>query len=315
MDPKKLTVNLSKPVSRLDMIKQYCEGREVLDIGCVQHNSDNAVYENWLHGAIASVARRVVGVDYAEQEVEVLAKKGYNVVAKDVTVPFDLGDRFDIVVVGNLIEHLTNFEGFLRNAITHLKPQGRLLISTANPFYREQYFFSAFKNRILVNPEHTCWIDPVTLDQLVSRLGLETEEVWWVGRGWKLSHMILDGRAREFDMFTGKWVFHDNPGPLETVLSRFLPALFRAGFGRRKYTAASERYGAELPRYLYLRLVGMLFEAFWRLYRSLIITSPINRYELFLSVIRKDATSRVSDTNVASVVSPETFSRVKARSQ
>ena len=32
----------------------------------------------------------------------------------------------------------------------------------SNPFYREQYFYVAFKNSLIVNPEHTCWIDPLT---------------------------------------------------------------------------------------------------------------------------------------------------------
>lgn len=204
MDKSVLTANLNAPVSRLEMIRDYCRGKTVLDVGCVQHNACNAVNSNWLHQAIVDVAGSALGVDYLEEDIKKLKERGYRMIAADVTRPLALDMRFDVIVVGNLIEHLSNFEGLMLNIQRLLKPDGYALISTANPFYREQYFYSAFKSDILVNPEHTCWIDPVTMDQLCRRFGLVTDQVRWVKEKWSLGQVILNGDVREFDMFTGR---------------------------------------------------------------------------------------------------------------
>jgi len=45
---------------------------------------------------------------------------------------------------------------------------------------------------------------------------------------------------------------------------------------------------AALPRLLYVYALGAAFSIFWGLYRLLIISSPINKYETFLSVLRSD---------------------------
>ena len=287
MNKPTLTQNLKKPVSRLNLVRQFCEGKDVLDVGCVNHDIENTDGSNWLHSTIVEVAASVLGVDYLEREINELAKRGYRVIASDVTKPLEIDTQFDVIVVGNLIEHLTNFEGLMLNIGRLLKPGGIALISTANPFFREQYFYSAFKNDIIVNAEHTCWIDPVTLDQLAQRFELFTSEVHWIKEKWKLSQVILQDDSRSLDIFTGKWNFYGTPSILERAIAPFLGYVFKAVAPSRFYKRVLE-YGAQAtPRLLYLQIMGSLFGVFWVIYRMCVVTSPINKYELFVSVLKR----------------------------
>lgn len=286
MNKKTLQACLKTPQSRLEIIREFCQGKIVLDIGCVHHDVENADKDAWLHKVVVDVAADALGVDYLEEEVATLAQRGYKMVAGDVNKPLAIDRQFEVIVVGNLIEHLSNFEGLLDNLRRLLRPDGVVLISTANPFFREQYFYSALKNDIIVNPEHTCWIDPVTLDQLCRRFGLETIQVRWVKGGWMLSNTIFNGERQTIDTFTGRWIFHLPPSLLERFVSKCLEVAYRIPLQPARQLRVQKRYGDNLGRYLYLRLKGVFVDAWWWLRRAVIPVSDINRYELYMSVLK-----------------------------
>lgn len=282
-----LREHLAAPQSRRDILLTFCQGKRVLDIGCVQHDAAQSTHENWLHGLIVGMASYVLGVDYLPEAVRDLREKGYNVIVGDVNKPLPIDDKFDVIIVGNLIEHLSNFEGLLLNIQKLLAKDGVALISTANPFFKEQYFYSALKNSIIVNQEHTCWIDPVTLDQLCVRFGLVTSEVRWVRERWKLSDAIFHGDRQVLDNFTGRWNFLKKPGRFErhfgVPVSRVLLALLPE---RRRVRILGD-YGTDAYRYLYLKFLAIVVDVWWSIRQIAIPSSKINEYELFVSVIRR----------------------------
>jgi SAM-dependent methyltransferase len=221
----RLTLKNLRP--EFEITQRYCRGKSVLDIGCVNHNIENVDAKNWQHAAIVEVASDVLGIDYLQEEVRELANRGFRVIAADVTEPIDLKERFDVIVIGHLIEHLSAFDGLMTDIKKLLKPGGHVLISTPNPFYREQYFYVAFKNSLIVNPEHTCWIDPLTLDQLARRYGLVTTDIYWIKEKWHLGSVIMNSPSRSFDQQTGTWTFEGSPPFLERLISPFLSFTFR----------------------------------------------------------------------------------------
>jgi SAM-dependent methyltransferase len=287
MKKEVLVKNLKNPVSRLAISREICRGKKVLDIGCVNHDIANVEAKSWLHGALREVSADILGVDYLESETRELASRGFRVVAADITKPLEIHERFDVIVVGHLIEHLSSFEGLMNNIRNLLGPGGCVLISSPNPFYREQYFYSAFKNDIIVNPEHTCWLDPVTLDQLARRFGLLTTDVYWIQEKWQLGQVILNGGSRSFDIFTGTWDLAGPRSKPERLISWALDLAFRCfvkSATRRRLLAKYDK--RTLSRTLYLRSVSALFAYFWNVYKRVIVSSPINRHEVFLSVLR-----------------------------
>lgn len=280
-----LRETLKKPRSRKIIFTELCHEKSVLDLGCVQHSAEHESSQLWLHGIIKKTAKNLVGVDYAQDEIIKLREKGYNILFSDINKEIPTNEKFDVIVVGNLIEHLSCFDGLFDNAKRLLKNNGILAISTANPFFREQYFFSAFKNDIIVNKEHTCWIDPITLEQLANRFGFTTSKVYWVKEKWKLSQTIFHGDDQELDNFDNRWSFHKKRSPAEGLIGPILEFLFRLLKSRSEYERLKEKHSATFDRLLYMRVKGLFIDFFWQIYRLFIPTSDINRHELFVSIL------------------------------
>lgn len=152
----------------------YCRDKDVLDLGCVQHNPENYKSRYWLHKALAKVAKSLEGMDLYEEGVEYLKNVGYSVFIGNAEC-FNTGKKYDVIVAGDLIEHLENLGNFLTCCKLHLRPKGRLLISTPNPWYWRFVVKAIFLRRVNANPEHTLWMCPTVLGQLLSRHGMSIE--------------------------------------------------------------------------------------------------------------------------------------------
>jgi 2-polyprenyl-3-methyl-5-hydroxy-6-metoxy-1,4-benzoquinol methylase len=278
------------PVERIAFLISRCRGKKVLDLGCIQHTSKWAVNNpDWLHKKLYDNAQYILGIDYLEADVIELNRLGFNIIYGDVTKPLHLNQKFDVIIAGNLIEHLSNFDGFFLNLDNWLAPDGEVLISTANPFYMDQYFYSAFKNNIIINPEHTCWLDPIALKQLAERFSFKNTEIFFVKGSWKLSFLILEGRSQVYDMFDGTWKHTDSVkfGLIRQTFRKSLVLIFRY------YCRATSRFDFNKYRYqewadsLERYIAGKVFSLFWNIYKLFIITSPLNKYELYISILKR----------------------------
>lgn len=89
----------------------------------------------------------------------------------------ELGERFATVVASEVIEHLANPGLFLERVKAHLKPGGRIVLSTPVPFGLLHLLY-AWRNwpKTCSNPEHTLWLCPSTLGELAGRVGLRVVE-------------------------------------------------------------------------------------------------------------------------------------------
>lgn len=160
---------------RPDFIVSFVHGKDVLDIGVVQHTA--AAYEHpaWIHKHICREAAYCVGIDYIKEGVEFLRSKGFNVIVANAET-FDLGRKFDVVVAGEIIEHLDNVGAFLDNVCRHLSPNGWLVLTTPNPWFWG-YAWEAMFGEPAENPEHIAWFSIGMLRRLLRRHGFEIERV------------------------------------------------------------------------------------------------------------------------------------------
>ena len=183
---------------RIREILKYVKGKKVLDLGCVQHSSEKANAEDWLHKILAKHASYILGVDILEDEVKKLRDMGYNVVAADVE-KMDLPEKdFDVIVAGELIEHLSNPGLFLENCRKHLRDGGLLIITTPNPFC---FLFvrKSIVNNLKINPEHVAWYDEITLKQLLERYKFEPVEIKYLEPPqWGISKILYKLGFRKF---------------------------------------------------------------------------------------------------------------------
>ena len=167
-------------VDREYFILEACKGKDVLHLGCVDFPFTASQIQSgyWLHSQITAVANQCVGVDLDAETIEVLRREHgvTNIVAGDAErlEKLDIG-LFDVIVAGELIEHINNFGLFLSSAKSRMKPDGKLIISTPSAFALRRFVRIPF-GKESVHPDHVCYFSHPTLENLVKRFGYKLVE-------------------------------------------------------------------------------------------------------------------------------------------
>jgi 2-polyprenyl-3-methyl-5-hydroxy-6-metoxy-1,4-benzoquinol methylase len=145
---------LNEHMARYAFAARLARGKRVLDAGC------GAGYGS---AELARAAESVVGVDRAPEAIE-FARAHYaahNLRFEEASCEAlpQAGGSFELVVAFEVIEHLEDWRGFLREARRVLAPTGQLVVSTpnklyytesrgadgANPFHIHEFDFQEFR--------------------------------------------------------------------------------------------------------------------------------------------------------------------------
>lgn len=154
-------------------VERAVAGKRLLDIGVVSHSARYFDEPGWRHGRLAKAAGYCVGLDIIEHLVKELNERGFNVRRVDATSEADLGERFDLAFIGDVMEHVDNPSALLKFAGRHLAPGGRILAATPNPFSRK-FVRQLFKQGVMVvNLDHLAWFTPTQAYEIARRIGLE----------------------------------------------------------------------------------------------------------------------------------------------
>ncbi len=160
-------------VNREKFILDFCSGKKVLHLGCADWPfTENRLADGtWLHSKLTAVADDCLGVDLDGYAVETLREThGINNIIQgnaEKLGDLDIG-VFDVVVAGEIIEHLNNPGLFLESAKTVLKPGGELLITTTNAYCLRRFIRIPF-GKESIHPDHTYYFSHPTLETLAKR--------------------------------------------------------------------------------------------------------------------------------------------------
>lgn len=182
---------------RLDYLRELATGRRVLDVGLVEHFADNQRSDRWLHRNLAEVAESCKGIDILAEDVETLREQGYDVEVHDLTAA-PMAEQFELVVMGEIIEHLGAPEPFLENVRRSLTDDGLLVLSTPNPYMLNRAWH-AMRGRFPDSVDHGVLIGPGNLAELATRSGFRLQT--WRGvrlkdlPGWRNRIVSLVRRA------------------------------------------------------------------------------------------------------------------------
>lgn len=161
-------------MKREDIILPLVRGKRVLDIGSIGQSD---VYCLW--HLLAAESGSLTGVDLpgAENTAQQLlgidrTSLGHaedNRVVRGNMETLNLGRTFDVVVAGDVIEHVSNQGLFLDNIRRHLASEGRLVITSPNAKWPT----------VMLRPNltHVLWHDRFTLEQLLTRHGFRIEQL------------------------------------------------------------------------------------------------------------------------------------------
>ncbi|HHI02309.1 MAG TPA: glycosyltransferase [candidate division Zixibacteria bacterium] len=155
----------------------FCRGKKVLHIGCVDSGmmQKRIAENNYLHHQLAGAAERLIGIDIDSRGIKLLKEEGYDVETVDIETDKEklavLTKNVDIIVIPEVIEHLSNPGQFLDNLYS-ARFDSDILISTPNSFsYRVAQYLS--QGVELVHPDHNCYFSLVTLKTLLNKHGFD----------------------------------------------------------------------------------------------------------------------------------------------
>jgi SAM-dependent methyltransferase len=171
-------VPVVRPVDRIGFIAARCEGKRVLDIGCLDETALNKRgTSEWLHARIADRAASVVGIDLSDQLTDqgLVTAPNARIVKGDGTRPHVPAEDIDIIVAGEFIEHLENPLDFLREL--RARYAGReLVISTPNGASLANGLMGMI-GREAQHPDHLLTSTYKTLNTLCRRAGVREWEI------------------------------------------------------------------------------------------------------------------------------------------
>ena len=171
--------------SRIGVVSGFARDKKVLDLGCVSHNFNfqSGGTGNWLHDHVVKAAAECVGADYDEVGIKQMQEAGYDAVHVDITgdlTPVLERGPFDVVVAGEIIEHLVAPQELLAMARQVLRPGGQLVITTPNP-YSPRRVRTGVRGMTWENVDHIMYAFPSGIAEMADRTGMVLTKYGTVG--------------------------------------------------------------------------------------------------------------------------------------
>lgn len=179
-------------LDKYEFIKQQVKNKEVLDIGCVELLGDYTPenLQKTQHLKIKPYAKRLVGVDLEKEGVDALNQldcECYVSLAEDAH-KLNIG-KFDVILLGDIIEHIPNPNFFLMSLRPLLNPDGLIICSTPNALAYHLQVFLLLKKKI-TRHQHVAWYCKVTLNNLFKLSGFTVCQFYY-GVFWNTSKHII----------------------------------------------------------------------------------------------------------------------------
>ena len=169
--------------SKHEAILSLCLSKRVLHLGCVGNNDFETQHKvdvspSTLHMKLTAVAN-VTGVDISADAVEEYRNKGIcdNILVGDVEKlgALKLAPDFDMVVVGDLIEHLSNPGNMLDGVRALCRPDTVVILTTPHAFGLAP-FLRHLTGRFEEGLQHVMTFNEQNLRNLVERHGFRITE-------------------------------------------------------------------------------------------------------------------------------------------
>ena len=174
-------------VDRLEFLLHATRGRRVFDLGFVDKGLMTAKRSagTWLHALLADSARELVGLDVNEEGVRLARALGFDAAVADCQDRRSLTslrlEPADVVLGGELIEHLDRPGSFLEAVKVLLRKDGELILTTPNAFALAN-FLAALIGREVINVDHVAWHSWRTLESLLARHGWRIQKLMYYAR-------------------------------------------------------------------------------------------------------------------------------------
>ena len=178
-------LHVPRPVDRISFVKNCCAGKVVLDLGAMDETAyiSKKGQGTWLHEEIADVAAKVMGIDNSPLVPldGIWTGKNSLICHGDIMElsKFLESSNFspDIVVAGELVEHLENPLLFLMRIKAIERLQGKQLVLTTPNATALHNCLIGLLSRESTHHDHLCIFSFKTLHTLCRRSGFAAWEI------------------------------------------------------------------------------------------------------------------------------------------
>jgi SAM-dependent methyltransferase len=181
-----------------EIVIPIVRGRSVLDVGSIGHSYvGRGGYKTWNFAILQQYAAKIKGFDVLSDDVALARADGFDIEVGNAET-YLTSEPYEVVFAGDLIEHLSNPGMFLNCSYRNLVNGGALVFSTPNTYSLAKLVRVVMRltNEPPVNPEHTFYFTPQTLQQLVVRHGFRVEKVAYCDFEYTAAHGSFFKRAQ-----------------------------------------------------------------------------------------------------------------------
>lgn len=179
-------IRRAQVIDREGWVVQFCTNKSVLHVGAAQARDKNPLdllsgqnkTDLWLHSHISAVTTHCIGLDYNKEAVDFLrnAMNINNIFYADATSNASLNEalgdqRFDVIVLGEILEHLTCGGIALRALMKYLNTGGTFLITVPN-LLSLRYLLSPLFAREGHDEDHVIGFTPRLIEAYLEKEGL-----------------------------------------------------------------------------------------------------------------------------------------------
>ncbi len=163
--------------SRLDVFSQLCADRRVLHVGCVDWPITNA--SDSLHLQLEPKCASLDGFDVHAESFDALRPHLRGALFSD----WEAVDKsYDIVLVPEVLEHVADVAGFLRQLDGVKASHFILTVPDAYSCFRRHFDYAAEVETFVevVHPDHNCWYTPYTFTNVIRKYtGWNIDGLWF----------------------------------------------------------------------------------------------------------------------------------------
>lgn len=179
-------------VQRVEFIKKNCIGKKVLHLGCTNFPYTQAAIDNQmlLHFDLEKTAGELYGFDFDQEGLDILAKTGAkNLFQADLQKLEDvnLNETFDVIIAGEMIEHLSNPGLFLQGIRRFMNEESVLIITTINAYCALRFLQYGLRGKggqnEPVHPDHVSYYSYKTLKLTLERNKLNLKDFYFYDIG------------------------------------------------------------------------------------------------------------------------------------
>jgi SAM-dependent methyltransferase len=200
-------------VQRLELIKSISSGKKVLHLGCTNwpYTNQALASQMLLHSELAAVADDLYGFDFDQEGIDVLTSNGFDKLYRanlEELDRVDLNTTFDVIIAGEMIEHLNNPGLFLDGIKRFMDRRTKIVITTINAYSGMRFLVYGLRGSggavEPVHPDHVAYYSYSTLKLLLERHNFKVDRFAFYDLG--TEHRPHNSALRNFVNDVSVWI-------------------------------------------------------------------------------------------------------------